>query len=418
MGCLIFYALVEAGTLANPLLERYFTQHPVEYVATAMFFIGMAALAIKAVDVAGQYQGVSRPLLPTIPAGGQPLEDCGPLADQLERLPKTQRSGYRVCRLRDALEYVRRSGSSAGLDDQLKYLADQDAGRAHASYGLVRMFIWAIPILGFLGTVIGIAKAMGNLAPQDLENSLHGVMAGLTIAFDTTTLALGLCIVLFFAQFMTDRVENTLLAQVDRRVEEEMTGRFEQVPDGPDGQLAAIRGMAEVVMGTSERLVERQAELWQKSIDAAQHRWTVSAQTAGEQLRASLTDALAKSLQAHARELAAAEQHAAEQSRRHWERMQHALVENTETVATLQEVVVGKAEVLGRAVDATDHVASLQDSLNHNLQALAGARNFEKTVMSLAAVIHLLNARLGELPGGTSEVRLETNDDEPSGQAA
>ena len=41
------------------------------------------------------------------------------------------------------------------------------------------------------------------------------------------------------------------------------------------------------------------------------------------------------------------------------------------------------------------------------LTALAGARHFEQTVMSLAATIHLLNVRLAETPGDVATVQLE-----------
>ena len=66
----------------------------------------------------------------------------------------------------------------------------------------------------------------------------------------------------------------------------------------------------------------------------------------------------------------------------------------------------------------TDQVAKLQETLNQNLRTLAGAKNFEQTVMSLAAVIHLLNARLGELPGDSPQVELELDDANRKSQAA
>ena len=53
--------------------------------------------------------------------------------------------------------------------------------------------------------------------------------------------------------------------------------------------------------------------------------------------------------------------------------------------------------MLQRAVEASGEVAGLEDALNRNLAALAGAKHFEQTVLGLAATIHLLNARLAEL---------------------
>ncbi len=414
--CVAFYGLFYYLAPDNEFVRRYFASHPVEYIATAMFFVGLAALAIKAIDVATQLRGVARPLLDPIPMGGQPVAHCETLAAKLKRLPESQQGTYRVRRLLSALEHVRRNGTAEALDDEIKYLADLDAGKAYASYGLVRMFIWAIPILGFLGTVIGIAQAIGNLAPEALEDSLPQVMAGLNVAFDTTKLALGLSIVLMFAQFLTDRAESRLLAEVDRRVEEELVGRFERLSKGPDGQLAAVRRMVETLVASSERLVRQQAEIWRGSIDAAQERWVAMGEAAGEQLQTALAGALNESLAAHARELVAAQEQVRETARHEWREMQDALVRNTQTVADLQGAVLQKAEVLGRAVGATDQVARLQETLNGNLAALAGAKNFEKTVISLAAAIHLLTARLGDLPDETSDVELEPAT--PTGQAA
>ncbi|NQT14675.1 MAG: MotA/TolQ/ExbB proton channel family protein [Planctomycetes bacterium] len=418
LACCGFYGLIFSKVLEGEFVTRYFASHPVEYAATAMFFVGMAALVIKVVEIAAQYRGLAQPLLGPIPSGGHPIGECEPLLARVRRLPERRQTGYLVRRLREALEHVRRSGSAETIDDELKYLADLDAARLHAGYGLVRLFVWAIPILGFLGTVIGIAQAMGNLSPQALETSMPEVMAGLTVAFDTTKLALGLSIVLMFAQFLTDRAENGLLARVDQRVEEELVGRFERLPNGPDGQLLAVRQMLQTLIGSTDDLVRRQTDLWQAAMDDARARWTTAADTAGRQLQSALTGALSESLQTHARQLAATHDAANEKNWENWKTLQHALVENTETVARVQEAVIQKAEVLGRAVEATDQVSKLEEALNHNLGALAGSRNFEQTVMSLAATIHLLNARLQELSAADSSVRLDLDPDSQTGQAA
>ena len=418
LACGGFYGLIQHKPLNSELIRWIFAAHPVEYVATTMFFIGLATLAIKLVDVAQQRRGLAKPLFGPIPPGGQPVLDCEPLAKRLRQLPESQQHSYCVGRLRDALEHVRRSGSAETIDEELKYLADLDAGRMYASYGLVRMIIWAIPILGFLGTVIGITMAIGRLAPEALEASLPTVMTALGVAFYTTIQALALSIVLMFAQHFTSERENALLAQVDQRAEEELVGRFEPVESGPDGQLLAVRRMVETLIDSTEGLVRQQTDLWQASIDAAQKRWAAMADAGAEQLQAALSGALAESLQVHAREVVAAHARANEKNRQDWQQVEHALVRNTEMVGELQKAVIRKAEVLGRAVAATHQVAKLEAALNHNLEALAGAKNFEQTVMSLAAAIHLLNARLGELPSESTRVQLELDTPVQTGKAA
>lgn len=402
-----FYGLIHAGIISGRLVERYFASHPVEYVATAMFFVGLAALVLRAADVARQYLAIGRLVLG--PAAPSPnLEnDCEELLDRLARLPARCQGDYLVHRLREAIEHVRRRGSADELEEELRYLADLDAERAAAGFALVRIIIWAIPILGFLGTVIGITLAIANLAPQALEDSLPKVTAGLGVAFDTTALALGLSIVLMFAQFLTDRAQQALLARVDQRAAEELHGRFIQVPPTAEGQLAAFQQTAERLILAIEQLVERQAQLWQSGLEQAGVQWSRATEAAAGCFQSAFSSALAKSLESYGRRLGEVEQQAAERIHRHWDKVQQTQVQNTHALASLQASLTRQTELLQQALEATGQVTRLETALNRNLAALAGSKNFEQTVMSLAAAIHLLNARLAELPAARAAVRLE-----------
>jgi hypothetical protein len=62
---------------------------------------------------------------------------------------------------------------------------------------------------------------------------------------------------------------------------------------------------------------------------------------------------------------------------------------------------------MARVVEATGEVIQLETALNENLHSLAGAKNFEDTVMSLAAAIHLLNTRLSGIESAAPRVDLE-----------
>jgi hypothetical protein len=309
-------------------------------------------------------------------------------------------------RLRDAISFVSRKGSADTLEQEIKNLAENDLAEAAQSYGFIKIIIWAIPILGFLGTVIGITIAIANLNPQQLEQSLPDVTAGLGVAFDTTALALGLSMVLMFLQFVVDKFENRLLASVDRRVSEELIGRFQSQLAPQDPLMFAVRRMIDAFLPATERLVARQAEIWQASMEAANSRWVETSLKAGRQLEAALSAALAKSLPQHAAELAAAEKEMAGENRRHWSQFQEALAQAAASVSQQQSELVRQGEVLLKVVEATDQVGRLEHALNRNLQALSGAKNFEETVVSLAAAIQLLAARLGQMPGETRMVEL------------
>ncbi|HEY6565332.1 MAG TPA: hypothetical protein VIY86_12590, partial [Pirellulaceae bacterium] len=65
-----FYFLIHNKVIESPLVERYFAGHPVEYVEGGLFFIGLAALILKLLSVAGQLGGLGDIQLPQRPEGG------------------------------------------------------------------------------------------------------------------------------------------------------------------------------------------------------------------------------------------------------------------------------------------------------------------------------------------------------------
>lgn len=401
----VFYALLHAGLLGRGFLPRYCAGHPVAYIETTLFFVALASLVLKSIDLFVQSAALDEtPLRDAREAApADPAETAEAMLRRLDRLPSWRARGYYIGRLRAALEYVAARGSADGLDAELKYLADLEVSRVHASYGLFRVVLWAIPILGFLGTVIGITMALNGVDLQAPDQSMVHVLTGLGLKFDTTALALTLSMILMFAHFLVDRTETALLDRVDAEAVKELTSLFPPTPE-LDGQAAAVRRMADAVIHSVEQLVERQTELWQEAMETANERWGRLVEAAG----VSLQTALAESLARHARELTAAEQGFAEKSRQQWATLQQTLSESLETLAAAQEVLVRRVEVLERATDATAQVARMEETLNRNLASLAGAQHFEETVMSLAAAIHLLTARLAEPPAGPI-VRLESS---------
>ena len=65
-----------------------------------------------------------------------------------------------------------------------------------------------------------------------------------------------------------------------------------------------------------------------------------------------------------------------------------------------------------QVLKATGEVTHLETSLNENLRALAGSKNFEDTVMSLSAAIQLLTSRLNKPPVRETHVKLDQADQE------
>ena len=407
----IFYTFLHNGTIQSELLFRYLAMHPIEYVETGMFFIGMCALGLKAFDLLHQRQAVQAgPILPPIKELRVDMRSCEAYLKQIEQFLKKNGPAYYPNRLLKALKYVRQCESAEQLDSELKYLAEEDALNAESDYGFVQSIIWAIPIVGFLGTVVGIAVAMGNLDPEALENSLPLVMAGLTVAFDTTAVALVFSIILFFTKFSISKQENAILVMVDQAVNEELRGRFELLGAAANNtEIVAVRKMLESVVDSIESLITTQSAIWEQVIASANEKYAKLAAESTAHTKSALVAALKENVLHHAAALAQTEEQLLRRTEGAVHSFHESMKQNAQLVGSLQDSMVRQTEVFRSVIDATGQIAKLENQLNQNLTALSGSRNFEETVNSLAAVIHLLNSKLTTTGGDPQIIQLPRN---------
>ncbi len=77
--------------------------------------------------------------------------------------------------------------------------------------GITRYILWAIPSVGFLGTVRGIGEALGR-AGEAMAGDISGVANSLSIAFNSTFVALALSLVLMFVSHVLQGREERLVA--------------------------------------------------------------------------------------------------------------------------------------------------------------------------------------------------------------
>lgn len=101
-------------------------------------------------------------------------------------------------RIEIALSNLKNIGRVSDVDEILKSQAEADEAVSESSYVLLSGFLWAIPILGFIGTVLGLSVAIGEFgsvmsaseSSEALLPALQNVTGGLGVAFDTTLIAL------------------------------------------------------------------------------------------------------------------------------------------------------------------------------------------------------------------------------------
>lgn len=403
LACLAFYAFYVEGSAPDSTTYRYFAAHWINYSTTIIFFVGLAALVIKMLGTLVQFATLDSVRLPNAGINGQTITDVPDLLARLESLTPSLQNTYIVERLRNALLYVQRKGSADTIESQLHYLEDADVGRSQQSYALVRIIFSTIPILGFLGTVVGITMAIAelDLSAEGMDKSLPEVIAGLSVAFDTTAQSLMLSTILLFVKFCVEKVEHRLLSAVDANVAEQLIGRFQQFGSENDPHLASIRRMSEQLLAVVQTSTEKQCELLKSSLDQTGSRWTemfdhtaatlnrvmagaaasleesfaVAATTLDEALSGAVVEGLtrhAKSLnhgvelhaknleetlvrhavllneglEHHAQSLTAAEQAVAEENRKHLAEVEAAVGEAMLIASGRQEKLIAKSEQL------------------------------------------------------------------------
>jgi hypothetical protein len=388
----------------NPELKRYF-EHPVEQAELVLFCCGLCALAGKLFGYLRERAAFRRDLVPPWDGKVIPATDARKLKQHLSLQGGPYHRSYVGRRVASVLDFVESRGAAHQLDDQMRALSDNDALAVDASYSLLRFITWAIPILGFLGTVLGITGAIAGVTPEVLERDLSQVTGGLATAFDTTALALFLTMILMFVNFVTERLEQSILQAVDQYVDDELGHRFDRTisPMSEMGPvIAAVQQSTQTLVGATQLLVERQAQLWAGTIQTVEQRWANVAAKQQENLTVALEKAMEFALVRYGQRLAELEEKLLERNRALLEGINQLAVvlrdtgrEQQLSLARLSDGLGAQAENLARIQAGEAQVLRLQETMNQNLATLAGADTFEQAVQSLTAAIHLLTLRAG-----------------------
>ncbi len=163
------------------------------------FFWCMAILFVKSRKLALQRKALDLKPFPDRPDFLLNPETAQAVIAAIQKLVDDSRHFMLLNRIERALSNLRNIGHIGDVSDILQAQADYDEGHQESSYRLVNGFIWAIPVLGFIGTVLGLSDAIGGFGAtlaasgediNALKESLAGITGGLSTAFETTLIAL------------------------------------------------------------------------------------------------------------------------------------------------------------------------------------------------------------------------------------
>lgn len=142
-------------------------------------------------------------------------EDARQYSRSMEALPSQQQSFLLPRTLLSALQRFATTGSIPAVADTIREHCDVESDRLDSELSMVRYIAWAIPSIGFIGTVRGIGDALGQ-AYKAVEGDISGVTVSLGVAFNSTFVALVLSIVIMFCLHQLQLAQERLVLDCQR----------------------------------------------------------------------------------------------------------------------------------------------------------------------------------------------------------
>lgn len=211
---------------------------PEQILCYAMFVWACFILMSRWLEVQRQYRAFNLNLLDTEPGVCILPEDARLLQRRIEQA--TARGGPYILSnmIRLALNKFAVSRSGRDVSETIRTQADVDLGRLVSSMSTVHYLAWAIPAIGFLGTVRGLATSLtlGGQTQMEIGAFIKEATGHLNVAFDCTLIALGLSLVLMFLLHSVQRDEEALVIDSQQYCLEHLLGNLH---DSEPAELAS-----------------------------------------------------------------------------------------------------------------------------------------------------------------------------------
>ena len=243
LGCLLavlFYCLLIP--LQGTLLATMFTERgPTPYFIVFFSCWSVAILLLKWRKLALQRRALRYRVVPDDPSFVLTATTAEQVMHRIYATVDDPKHFLVFHRIVIALSNLRNLGRVADVDEILRSQAEHDESSAETSYALLKGFVWAIPVLGFIGTVLGLSQAIGGFGSvlsntedmSQIANSLQLVTAGLATAFETTLEALVAALVIQMAFTFLKKSEEEFLDECSEYCHRHVVNRLRMTPFEP-----------------------------------------------------------------------------------------------------------------------------------------------------------------------------------------
>lgn len=173
----------------------------------------MAIMGYKAASALAERKLLTQELIKVADGLSILPEDAREHTRPIQALPETARARLLPRALLSALQRFSSTRNVQDVSVAVKAVCDTESDRLDSELAMVRYIAWAIPSIGFIGTVRGISQALGQ-AYKAVEGDIAGVTANLGVAFNSTFIALVISIIIMFLMHQLQLIQERLVLDV------------------------------------------------------------------------------------------------------------------------------------------------------------------------------------------------------------
>lgn len=184
-----------------------------DFEQEACFILAFWALAVMGYKTRTSLREKSMLDMPliSIAEGSRVLpDDAGQLARPLQSLPEEQQGFLLPRALQTALTRFQVTADVQSTTEAVNTICETENDRLDSELSMIRYITWAIPSVGFIGTVRGIGAALGQ-AHEAMQGNIAGVTASLGVAFNSTFVALLISMVVMFFLHQLQLIQERLV---------------------------------------------------------------------------------------------------------------------------------------------------------------------------------------------------------------
>lgn len=189
-----------------------------DYEQEACFVLMLWALAIlsyKGLITYRQQQQLNQDLIGLPEETAITVSNTDSIIQQIRELPERKQDYLLPRVVLAALDRFSVTQNVQNASTMVHDLCESEGDRLDSELAVIRYIAWAIPSVGFIGTVRGIGDALAQ-AHRAVEGDITGVTQSLGVAFNSTFIALVISIVLMFFIHQIQLMQERLVLDSER----------------------------------------------------------------------------------------------------------------------------------------------------------------------------------------------------------